>query len=57
VTQHELADLLEVPAIAGRMYPAASPAERAAWIRSAAAAVALGEAVRVRWWQVVLRRA
>jgi SAM-dependent methyltransferase len=57
VTQRELADLLEVPAIAGRMYPAASPAERAAWIRAAAAAVALDEAVRVRWWQAVLRRA
>ena len=54
--QRELVDLLAVPAIAGRMYPAASVAERAAWIRAAAAAVALDETVRVRWWQVVLRR-
>jgi SAM-dependent methyltransferase len=55
-TQRELADLLAVPAIAGRMYPVAAAAERMAWVRAAAASVALDEAVRVRWWQAVLRR-
>ncbi|MCU0225164.1 MAG: class I SAM-dependent methyltransferase [Acidobacteria bacterium] len=54
-TQRELADLLAVPAIAGRMYPAAPPAARAAWIRAAAAAVALDEPIHVRWWQTVLQ--
>jgi SAM-dependent methyltransferase len=53
-TQRELLDLLAVPAIGGRMYPEARRAERAAWIRAAASTVALGETVRVRWWQVVL---
>ena len=55
-TQRELADLLAVPAIAGRMYPAVSAADRAAWIRAAAAAAALDETVCVRWWQAVLQR-
>ncbi len=54
--QQELADLLAVPAIGGRMYPAVSGTDRAAWVRAATAAVAPDETVRVRWWQVVLRR-
>lgn len=55
-TQGELVALLSVPAVGARMYPAATPAARAAWIEAAAAAVELEEAIPVRWWELLLFR-
>lgn len=54
VSQQEMADLIQVPAIGGRFYPAATDEERESWLRQASERLNLSEKVPVRWWCVLL---
>lgn len=56
VPQSELIDLLEVPAIGGRLYPQATPAQLHAWMTAAAARISKTDPSPSRWWEVLFEK-